>query len=144
MSALTEDRALELLTGCFGNVSHGYFWESIEDIEWSGSRPVAQFLPDESYDVVFDPNGGATSSRFAAARYFRRDDAPLGYHLTRAELLDMSRQSWIADADFYVIGCGGSLCALRTHEDPDSEYGFWVPKGMANQTLEATADPRCS
>jgi hypothetical protein len=128
MQSLSEDRALELLRHCFGDVSRDYFWESIEHIEWSSDRSVDQFLPEESYDVVFDPNCGTTFSRLAAARYFGRDDMPLGYHLTRTELLDMSRQSWIANADFYMIGSSGSLCALRTHEDPDLEYGFWIPK----------------
>jgi hypothetical protein len=131
MPPLTEHRALELLSRCFADCSRAYFWESVQDIEWSGDRPVAEFFSEDSYDIVFDPNGGTMSSRIAAARYFGRDDTPLGYHLTRVELLDMSRQHWIADADFYVIGGDGSLRALRTHEDPDSQDGFWIPSENA-------------
>jgi len=127
MPPLTEHRAMELLSQCFADSSRSYFWESLQDIEWSGDRPVAEYFPDDSYDIVFDPNGGTLSSRLAAARHFGRDDTPLGYRLTRAELLDMSRQPWVADADFYVIGSDGLLRALRTHEDPDLQYGFWIP-----------------
>jgi hypothetical protein len=127
MPPLTEDRAMELLSRCFADSSCAYFWESIQDIGWSGDQPVAEFLNEDSYDIVFDPNSGTMSSRLAAARYFGRDDSPLGYHLTQAELLSMSRQPWVADADFYVMGSDGSLRALRTHEDPDSQYGFWIP-----------------
>jgi len=127
MLPLTEDRAMELLQRCFGDLSHAYCWEAIENIEWSGESSGTEVLVDDVYNVVFDPNGWTMASRIAAARYFGREDSPLGYRLTRVEILDMVRQPWIANADFYVIDCDGSLRAMRTHEDPDSQYGFWIP-----------------
>jgi len=127
MLPLPDDRALKLLTDCFGDSSRPYFWETVKDIEWNGDRPVADFLVADSYDVVFDPNGGTMPSRIEAARHFGRDDAPLGYQLSRAELVDMSHQ--VIDADFYIFTRDGSLYALRTHED--SGYGFRISKPNA-------------
>jgi hypothetical protein len=122
MLPLPDDRALKLLADCFGDSSRPYFWETVQEVEWSGARPVVDFLVADGFDVIFDPNGATMPSRIEAARHFGRDDAPLGYQLSRAELIDMSHQ--VSDADFYVFTRDGSLCALRTHED--SDYGFWI------------------
>jgi len=128
MSPLSEQRALELLAKWSQDTSwSGYLWEHVEGIEWSGDRQADDLFPESNYEVVFDPHAPVTA-RILAARHFGRDDAPLGYLLTRQELLDMSRQSWVKDSDFYIIGSSEELCALRTHEDPDSDLGFWIRK----------------
>lgn len=124
MLPLPDDLALKFLRECFGNSSRSYFWETVQGIEWSGDRPITDFLVADSYDIIFDPNASVMPSRIEAARYFGRDDAPLGYQLSTPELIEMWRQPWVGEADFYIFKQDVSLCALRTHED--SVCGFWI------------------
>lgn len=124
MLPLPDDLASRFLKDFFGDSSRSYFWETLQNIEWSGDRPVTDFLVADSYVIVFDPNAWVMPSCIQAARYFGQDDAPLGYQLSTPELIVMSRQPWVGEADFYVFKQDGSLCALRTHED--SGCGFWI------------------
>ena len=134
MTPLADEDALELLGRCADpQRTHGYRWEAIaiEHLEWSGERPAINLLRLASYRIVFDLNPQLMPTRVRAGLHFGCDEAPLGYQLTREELLAFHRQPWACYTDFYVFGPDGALCALRTHEDPEPDYGFWLPRRPA-------------
>jgi hypothetical protein len=132
MVSLSDEASLDILRKRYGLWSRAYLWEAITEIEWINDRPPSDIFHHESYNVIFDPNAWNLSARQLAAQRFGCDGAPLGYQLTRDELIDLLRQSWIVDSDFYVLDQAGSLSALRTHEDPSSEFGLWVSTKKAN------------
>ena len=135
MSPLSDECALdslrESLERLCGNVlpECNYYWEAIavEYLVWSDDVVIADKFCDAEYDLIFDPNPWTKPGRSAAALYVGRSDTPLGYRVTRKELTDMLRQTWMTGEDFYVIALTGRFCGLRTHEDPGSQRGVWLP-----------------
>ncbi|MCE9527272.1 MAG: hypothetical protein K8R36_14595 [Planctomycetales bacterium] len=127
MVPLSDDEAINLLYRRYGAWTRQYLWETLSNIEWNNDRPPTAFLHEDSYYLIFDPNPWNLRSRRSAGLHFSSDGAPMGYQVTREELLGFSYLKWTFDADFYVLELNGELCATRTHEDPASECGFWIP-----------------
>jgi hypothetical protein len=104
-----------------------YYWEAVESIVWRDSAILVSVLCAAEYDLIFDPNPWTMSVRLVAARHAGASDVPLGYRLTREELLYLLQQTWMIGQDFFVLDAERQFCGMRTHEDPGSQRGAWIP-----------------
>ncbi|MBA4015733.1 MAG: hypothetical protein C0483_00950 [Pirellula sp.] len=105
-----------------------YLWEAVGfGICWDETASD-QLVGKRDCHLVLDPNPQNMPARLAVARSAKRDDVPLGYGCTLEEVRELLSQSWVSNADFYVLDAAGIFLGLRSHEDVLSATGMWVPK----------------
>ncbi len=105
-----------------------YLWEAVgEKVRWDDKGANA-FASKEECVLVFDPNPWNMPARLEVGRLAKCDGAPLAYRCSREDVRGFLSQRWVSNADFYVLSVDGVLPGLRSHEDPDSATGMWLPK----------------
>lgn len=104
-----------------------YLWEAVGEVSWDETASESLTGKEECF-LVFDPNAWNMAARLEFGRIAKCDHAPLAYRCVKEEMKVFLAQSWVANADFYVLSADGQFLGLRSHEDTESATGMWIPK----------------
>ena len=105
-----------------------YLWEAVgEKVRWDETASES-LNGEEECVLVFDPNPWNMPVRLEVGRIAKCDDAPLAYRCAKEQVKMFLAQTWVANADFYLLSADGRFLGLRSHEDIDSATGMWVSK----------------
>ena len=105
-----------------------YLWEAVgEKVRWDDTASESLTGKEECI-LVFDPNPWNMPARLEVGRIAKCDDAQLAYRCAKDEVRALFSQSWVANADFYILSADERFLGLRSHEDIESTTGMWIPQ----------------